>query len=117
MKWVLKTSTLRIVTKDKDRVYHSIEDLPPETQEIIRQTLRGPNTETIFIANQEAYSRIAGLAEELTGEMKPMNRRPLVRRRRRRRRGLSERVVLGIAFSALALGSLLWLAISQIGTP
>ena len=117
MKWVLKTSTLRIVTKDKDRVYHSIEDLPPDMQDVIRETLRGPNTETIFIANQEAYSRIAGLAEDLTAGMKPMHRRPLIRRRRRRRRGLSGRVVLGIGFSALAVGSLLWLAIIQIGTP
>jgi hypothetical protein len=115
MKWVLKTSTVRVVTKDKDRVYHSIEDLPPPMQDVIRETLRGPNTETIFIANQEAYSRIAGLAEELTADMKPMHRRPLIRRRRRRR-GLSGRVALGIGFSALAVGSLLWLAISQIGT-
>ena len=117
MKWVLKTSTLRVVTKDKDRVYHSIEDLPPAMQEVIRQTLRGPNTETIFIANQEAYSRIAGLAEDPTGEMKPVNHRLLVRRRRHRRRGLSGRAVLGIGLSALALGSFLWLVLSQAGTP
>lgn len=114
MKWVLKTSTLRIVTKDKDRIYHSIEDVPPEMQELIRQTLRGPNTETIFIANQEAHSRIAGIAENLTAEVRSTHRRPFVRRRRRRRR-LRPKVVLEIAFSALALGSLLWLAVSQIG--
>ncbi len=116
MKWVLKTSTLRVATKEKDRVYHSIDDVPPEMQERIRQTLRGPNTETIFIANQEAYSRIAGVAEDLTAEMKSMSRQPLVRGKRRHRSSLG-RIALGVGFSALALGSLLWLAISQIGTP
>ncbi len=112
MKWVLKTSTLRVVTKDKDRVYHSIEDLPPETQELIRETLRGPNTETIFIANQEAYSRISGLAENLMGEMKPMNPQALTARSPR---GPRRWVAVAIGLSVLA-GSLLWLAVTQIGT-
>ena len=45
MKWVLKTSTLRVATSQKDFVSQSIEDLPPEWQEKVLSTLRGPNCE------------------------------------------------------------------------
>jgi hypothetical protein len=58
MKWVGKTRTVRVATPEGDRVYRSIEAVPPRLREILRQTLEGPNAETILIANQEAYERL-----------------------------------------------------------
>jgi hypothetical protein len=58
MKWIGKTRTVRIATDEGDRVYHSMEDVPPELRTILKRTLEGPNSETVLIANQEAYERL-----------------------------------------------------------
>lgn len=122
MKWVLKTSTLRVATRQKDFVSQSIEDLSPEWQEKVLSTLRGPNTKTIFLANQEAYDRIAHIAPGLAPETNPFLHTPFSKMpparskspqpsRRRSRRWAS----LGLCL--LAAGGLIWLVLNQIGTP
>ena len=58
MKWVLKTSSVRVATREKEGVYRSIEDVPTDLRDEIQEALAGPNTETIYIANQQAYERI-----------------------------------------------------------
>jgi len=65
MKWVGKTRTVRIATPEGDRVYHSIEDVPPELRQVVKQTLEGPNSQTVLIANQEAYERLNEQIREL----------------------------------------------------
>ena len=58
MKWVGKTRTVRIATGEGDSTYHSIEDVPEELRQLVKQTLEGPNSQTVLIANQEAYERL-----------------------------------------------------------
>ena len=58
MKWVLKTSSVRVATRENEAVYRSFDEVPAALREEIREALSGPNTETIYIANQEAYERI-----------------------------------------------------------
>ncbi len=65
MKWVGKTRTVRIATEEGDCTYHSIEDVPPELRQIVKQTLEGPNSQTVLIANQEAYERLNEQIREL----------------------------------------------------
>jgi hypothetical protein len=116
MKWVLKTSTLRVATRQKDFVSQSIDDLPPEWQEKVLSTLRGPNTKTIFLANQEAYDRIAHVAPDVNPFVNtPFAKLPPARPTSARPR--SARRWGGLAFILLAAGALVWLAFNQIGTP
>lgn len=69
MKWVVKTSSVRISTELGDRAYRSLEEVPEELRARIRETLEGPNAETILIANQEAYDRVIRGVEDLPEEM------------------------------------------------
>ena len=122
MKWVLKTSTLRVATRQKDFVSQSIDDLSPEWQEKVLSTLRGPNTKTIFLANQEAYDRIAHVAPGLAPDMNPFVNTPFAKipparaRSSRPRRSVVWRWAI-LGFYLLAAGALVWLALNQIGTP
>ena len=58
MKWVLRSSSVRVATSSDDRVYRSIQDAPAELQSRIRRAIEGPNAHTILIANQKAYDKI-----------------------------------------------------------
>lgn len=69
MKWVVKASSVRVSTLQGDRVYGSLDDVPAELRERIRTTLEGPRSETILIANQEAYDRVIRGVEDLPEEM------------------------------------------------
>jgi hypothetical protein len=118
MKWVLKTSTLRVATRQKDFVYQSIEDLPPEWQAKVLSTLRGPNAKTIFLANQEAYDRIApDLATDTNPFVNtPFAKIPPARPKSPRPRLSGARRWASLGFCLLAAGALVWLALNQIGT-
>ncbi len=74
MKWVVKTSTVRVSDKTGERVYRSLEDAPPEVRERIRRTLEGPNSQTILIANQEAYDRIASRQDDAPESFEKLRR-------------------------------------------
>ena len=121
MNWVLKTSTLRVATRQKDFVYQSIEDLPPEWQEKVLSTLRGPNTKTIFLANQEAYDRIAHVAPDLATDTNPFVNTPFAKIPPARQKSPPPRLPgarrwASLGFCLLAAGALVWLALNQIGT-
>lgn len=77
MRWVAKTRTVRIATHEGDQLYHSIEDVPPELRQIVKQTLEGPNSETVLIANQEAYERLSRQFRELPDGFEEMARAPV----------------------------------------
>lgn len=116
MKWVLKTSSIRIVTRDQDRVYRSIQDAPPELRERIKEVLQGPDSETIFIANQEAYDRLFKRSKEV-----PQNFRNVEmeadRGKNETERHLtpSAKRVLAVMFSAIGALWLIWALFIQIG--
>lgn len=82
MRWVVKASSVRVSTLQGDRIYRSLEDIPPELRDRIRSTLEGPNAETILIANQEAYERVIRGVEDLPEEMQRF--RPVLLNQRRR---------------------------------
>jgi hypothetical protein len=77
MRWVAKTRTVRIATHEGDQLYHSIEDVPPELRQIVKQTLEGPNSETVLIANQEAYERLSQQFRELPDGFEEIARQPV----------------------------------------
>ncbi|MEX2299917.1 MAG: hypothetical protein WD733_03205 [Bryobacterales bacterium] len=77
MRWVAKTRTVRIATHEGDQVYHSIEDVPQELRQIVKQTLEGPNSETVLIANQEAYDRLSRQFRELPDGFEEIARTPV----------------------------------------
>jgi hypothetical protein len=77
MRWVAKTRTVRIATHEGDQLYHSIEDVPPELRQIVKQTLEGPNSETVLIANQEAYDRLSRQFRELPDGFEEIARTPV----------------------------------------
>lgn len=124
MKWVLKTSTLRVATRQKDFVSQSIEDLPPEWQEKMLSTLRGPNTKTIFLANQEAYDRIAHVTPDLAPDTNPFANTPFAKIPPPQPKSPPSRALgsrrwaswAGLGLLLLAAGAFVWLALSQIGT-
>lgn len=58
MKWVIKTSSVRVASGNQDRIFRSLDDLPPALRERVIETIEGPNSETVLIANQAAYERI-----------------------------------------------------------
>ena len=70
MKWVVKTSAVRVASARGDWVYRSLEDVPPALRNKITDTLSGPDSETIVIANQEAYERVFRDAAELPEQMR-----------------------------------------------
>ncbi len=78
MKWVVRTSAVRVATREGERVYRSLDELPQPLQTKARASLEGPNARTILIANQEAYNRISRDIGDLPPEMQRL--RPSVLR-------------------------------------
>ena len=75
MKWVVKTSSVRVSDGEGDRVYRSLDDVPEELREKMRKTMDGPSSQTILIANQEAYDHAqSDDAEDLPTPLEKMRR-------------------------------------------
>jgi hypothetical protein len=55
---VVKTSQVRISAGGEDRVYTSIDEVPPEVRKQIRRALNGPLSDTIVIADEAGRQRI-----------------------------------------------------------
>ena len=70
MKWVLRTTSVRVADEQGERLYQSLEDVPPEMRDKIVESLEGPESQTILIANQKAYDQIADGGEELPDELR-----------------------------------------------
>ena len=61
---VIKTASVRVAAGEEDRVYQSLEDIPPELRHQLRQAIQGPHSETIIIADEAGRQRIF---EAITG--------------------------------------------------
>ena len=107
MNWVVKTSTIRVATTKKQASFHSVDDLPHELKRDIKKALEGPDTETIYIANQAAYERIGELAREQDESKRESNSE--ARHFHRKRLAMA---ALGAALSAAALT---WVALTLFG--
>jgi len=70
MKWVLRTSSVRVADEQGERLYRSLEEAPPEMRDKIVEALNGEDSQTILIANQKAYDQIADGGEELPEELR-----------------------------------------------
>lgn len=131
MKWVVRTSSLRVADSGGDRVYRSLEEAPEDLREKVRAAFEGSSSQTILIANQEAYDHIAGehddegepLADRLRRSMGAplVRRRGASRRRRDRTRGAAEadqswRLLLAAGLAAIGALWGLWLWAIQSGT-
>ena len=116
MKWVLKTSSVRIATGDQDVVYRSIQDAPPELRERIKEVLQGPDSETIFIANQEAYDSLFKTSKEVSPNFRNVEMESDGGKNEiERHLTPSARRVLVAMFSAIGALWLIWALFIQIG--
>ena len=123
MKWVLKTSSLRVATLDDDRVYRSIQDAPAELRDRIREAIEGPDARTILIANQEVYDQILKQGETSNLEQEHGPGAPPVAsvaraeslNARDRRLPVDARRVLIVMFAAIAALWTIWAVLIQIG--
>jgi hypothetical protein len=123
MKWVVRTSTVRISTRESDRVYRSLDEVPEESRDTVRKCLEGPNAQTILIANPEAYERIAEGVRDLPEEMRRLEPRILSHKRHaartkfRRQRGSDMEWKIALVGGSLLILSLwgLWLWAIRIG--
>ncbi len=70
MKWVLRTSAVRVADEQGERLYGSLEEAPAEIREKVVDSLNGPDSQTILIANQKAYDQIADGEDELPEELR-----------------------------------------------
>jgi hypothetical protein len=117
MKWVGKTRTVRISTNHGDRTYHSIDDVPSELRQVVKQALEGPNSQTVLIANQEAYERLNEQLRELPAGLQELAR-ATAEQREEQKGGASRLWKWAVAgsLSALLLLWLLWVWIIRSGT-
>ncbi len=70
MKWLLRTTSLRVSDASGERLYESLEEAPEALREKVASSVNGPDSQTILIANQKAYDQIAEGGEELPEELK-----------------------------------------------
>ncbi len=126
MKWVLKTSSVRVATSDDDRVYRSIRDAPADLRDRIREAIEGPDARTILITNQEAYDEILKEGDESSFDMEYESAatppsavtevvRADVRNEDDRRLPIGARRVLITMFAAIAALWTIWALLIQIG--
>ncbi len=113
MKWLLRTSAVRVADEQGDRLYSSLEDVPVELRDKIVDSIEGSDSQTILIANQNAYDEIAEGGEELPDELRRL--KPALLRHRderapvRRGDGGWKRLLIGGVIVILALWvSWLW---------
>jgi hypothetical protein len=114
VKWVLRTTSVRVADSQGDRLYESIEETPPELREKIADAVNGPESQTILIANQKAYDQIADGGEELPEELRRLKPALLRHRASTERENVSLadsnwKRLLGGGLAAIILLWALWL--------
>ena len=70
MKWVLRTTSVRVSDQQGERVYDSLDGIPLELREKIVDSINGPDSQTILIANQKAYDKIADSGDDLPDDLR-----------------------------------------------
>ena len=55
MKWVVKTSAVRVAKTSEEMTFRSLHDVPDDLRREMKKALEGPDSETIYIANPAAY--------------------------------------------------------------
>ena len=69
MKWVMQTGFVRVASARGDRIYRSVEEMPEDLRAKAEAALDSDNSETILIADPDAYERIVNSGEELPAEL------------------------------------------------
>jgi len=115
LKWVVKTSAVRVASARGDWVYRSLEDVPPALRSKITDTLAGPDSEKIIIANQEAYERVFRDEDSIPERMKRVQ--PIVVEPKPARAGkhVDWRLPLFGGFAAIFAFWAFWLWLIQSG--
>ena len=55
---VVKTSSVRVASDEGDRVYRTVDDLPPRLRDELRRALSAPEAETIILADEQGRDQI-----------------------------------------------------------
>lgn len=108
MKWVVKTSAVRISSREGERIYRSLQDVPSELRAKVESTMAGSHSQTILIANQEAYDHIALGVPDLPPEMRKFQ--PALLRQRGRKPSAAGRHWKALAVGGFAAIVALWAA-------
>lgn len=58
MTWVLKTSTVRVATREVDQAFPSLEEVPEPLRARVKEAVEGPEAEVLLIASQEVYEHL-----------------------------------------------------------
>jgi len=107
MNWVVKTSTIHVATANKQASFQSVDELPRELKQEIKKALDGPDTETIYIANQAAYERIGELVREQEESKREFNEEGQHFHRKR--------LALAALGAALSAAALTWIVLTIFG--
>ncbi|HYM09500.1 MAG TPA: TFIIB-type zinc ribbon-containing protein [Bryobacterales bacterium] len=62
---LVKTSSVRVATGEGDRVYNSVEDLPPELRRQFQRAMSSPDAETILIADESGREQVFQVIHDL----------------------------------------------------
>lgn len=108
MNRVLKTSSIRIATARKEAYFRSVEELPSELKKEIKKALEGPDTETLYIANQAAYERIGELTWQRQDSESGVEEKQFFHRKRQ---------VLATLGALLSAAALTWVVLTLFDKP
>ena len=107
MKWVLKVSSVRIAKMREEVTFRSVDEIPMGLRREIKQALEGPDSETIYIANQAAYKHIEELTQQRqeTQAASPATERDLSR---------GQRLAWAALGAALSAATLTWILLTLL---
>ena len=55
---LIRTLSVHVASEEGDQVYRSLNEIPPETRQKLRQAINSPEAETIVIADEQGRERI-----------------------------------------------------------
>lgn len=119
MTWVLKTSTVRVSTREVDQAFPSLEEVPGPLREKVKAAIEGPDAEVLLIASQEVYEHITSRRKPAAEEgpkkraveaVVPARHRPM---RPENKRAISVPALMALFSGAMLLVVLFWIWIGQ----
>jgi hypothetical protein len=107
---VVRTSAVRVAARDADRVYPSLDEVPPELRRRLQKAIRGPHSDTFVIADERGREQLFQIVSGLPAHLQKRVLAVLRVSEAPQDHGLPRSARAGLALAALAtLLTLLWL--------
>lgn len=115
MTWVLKTSTVRVATREGDQAFPSLEEVPEPLRERVREAVEGPDAEVLLIASQEVYDHLTTRRQKKAEEPEEQAVEAVVppAHRPRLQREISVPALMALFSGAMLLVVLFWIWLGQ----